>query len=333
MSAFFFIFVLIATHVYAIAVSSGDIAPDFTLRAVNGEYVSLSEEYSNSIVIIIYWEKEHKRSIIALKDWQEIFLRYRDRGVRVFGLTADYENLAEIRELLEKHKITFPVLLDKERKVYGDYGVLVYPSTIIIDRGLNIAYALPGHPLTYRKLMDGHLRFILGDIDEEEMREITSYRVSHMDISELIAWRKYNLALKFAELGLIDQAVEVARESVDARSDIARTHILLGFIFLEQGKADYSMKEFEKALKLEPFSYDAKTGLGGALVLIAEIDKAIEVLTSAIADNPNPSMTYYELGRVYELKGDKAGAIMMYKKALEKRMEEVVLPSDLSGCR
>ncbi len=80
MSAFFFIFILIAAHAYAIGVSSGDIAPDFSLRSVDGERVSLSE-YSHNIVVLIYWEKEHKRSIMALKDWEDIFPRYRDRGV------------------------------------------------------------------------------------------------------------------------------------------------------------------------------------------------------------------------------------------------------------
>ncbi len=332
MSVFFFIFILVAAHAYAIGVSSGDIAPDFTLMSVDGEYVSLSE-HSHNIVVLIYWEKEHKRSIKALKDWQNIFPRYRDKGVLVFGLTADYENSADIKEFLKKHKVTLPVLLDNKRKAYGDYGVLVYPSTIIIDRGLKIAYALPGHPLTYKKLIEGHLRFILGEIDEEEMQEIISYRMHHMDISELIAWRKYNLALRFMEIGFIEYAVEAARESIAARDDIVRTHILLGFIFLEQGEADSSMKEFEKALELSPFSFDAITGLGGALVLKGESDKAIKVLTSAIADNPNPHMVFYELGRAYELKGDKEEAMKMYKKSLENRMEEAVLPSDVSGCR
>ena len=145
--------------------------------------------------------------------------------------------------------------------------------------------------------------------------------------------RSYNLALKFVELGFIDQAEEIARKSVDARKDIVETHILLGFILLEKGEAEDSMKEFEEALELSPNSFDAMTGLGGSFILQGETVKAIEVLTSAVTDNPNPHMALYELGRAYELKGDKAQAEQMYKSALESIMEEALLPSDISKCR
>jgi hypothetical protein len=41
-------------------------------------------------------------------------------------------------------------------------------------------------------------------------------------------------------------------------------------------------------------------------------------------------MTYYELGRAYELKDEKNKALEMYKKALEKIIDKAILPSFIS---
>jgi tetratricopeptide (TPR) repeat protein len=44
-------------------------------------------------------------------------------------------------------------------------------------------------------------------------------------------------------------------------------------------------------------------------------------------------MTYYELGKAYELKGDKDESIKMYKKAIEKIIHKAVLPSSVAKCQ
>ena len=44
-------------------------------------------------------------------------------------------------------------------------------------------------------------------------------------------------------------------------------------------------------------------------------------------------MTYYELGKAYELKGDKDKAIEMYKKAIEKIINKKILPLSVSKCQ
>jgi hypothetical protein len=44
-------------------------------------------------------------------------------------------------------------------------------------------------------------------------------------------------------------------------------------------------------------------------------------------------MAYHELGRAYELMGEKDRAIEMYKKALSKTIKKHILPSTASRCR
>ena len=93
---------------------------------------------------------------------------------------------------------------------------------------------------------------------------------------------------------------------------------------------DKALAEFNEALRLNPQSHDAKTGLSSTLLLNGEIDKAVEILNEALRVNPHPQMTYYKLGIAYEMKGETAQAVKMYRKALEGIMKNVVLPSAVS---
>lgn len=325
------LFLLFSPVTYAIGIPLGGIAPDFTLKALDGKTVSLNE-YKGNIRVLIYWETGQDRSLLALKDGKDIFKRYKMKGVQVIGVIAEAEKLQEVNKIIKDYEIDFPVLLDPERQVYGDYGIRVYPSTVVIDRDGKLAYDIPGHSLTYKITLEADLQFMLGEINQEKLKETISPYKETKDESALEAERRYNLALRFTETRLFDQAIEAVKKSIAAKPDIAKSRILLGFLFLETEDADKAFEEFNRALELEPLSHDAKTGLGGALILKGEVDRAIEILTDAAVANPYSQMTYYELGRAYELKGEKDKAIEMYKKALDKIIKKKVLPSAVSKC-
>ncbi len=317
---------------HAISIPVGGMAPDFTLNSIEGKTVSLSK-YKGTIVVLIYWETGQIRSLLALEDGQDIFKRFKKKDVQVISLIAEIENQEEIRKILKDYEIDFPALLDSDRQVYGDYGIRVYPSTVIIDKGGKLVYDIPGHAPTYKNTLEGYLRYMLGEIDKKKLKDIIYPHKEVRDKLTLKAERRYNLALKFTDARLINQAIEAVKKSIEAKPDIAKSHILLGFLFLEEKEADKALEEFNKAIELDPRSHDAKTGLGGALILKGDINRAIEILTAVLVANPYPQMTYYELGRAYELKGEKDKSIKMYKKALEKIIKKRILPSLISKCQ
>ena len=320
--------ILFSPSAHAISTPHGETAPDFTLNSLDGKAVSLNK-YKGSIVILIYWRPEQERSLMALTDGQDLFKRYKDKGVQVMGLTTEIDKQEELRNIVKEHEIDFPVLLDTDRQVFGDYGIRVYPSTVIIDRGSKLSYDLPGHSLTYKITLEAHLQYMLGEIDEKKLNDIISFHRETVDESAVLAERRYNLALKFTKAQLYEQAIEEAKKSTEAKPDIAGSHTLLGFLFLAAKEGDKAFQEFSKAVEIDPLSHDAKTGLGAALILKGDIDGAIKILTDAVISNPCPEMTYYELGRVYELKGEKDKSIEMYKKAVEKIMKRQVIPSSI----
>lgn len=323
---------LMSPAAYADDLQAGDEAPDFRLMTLRGEVTELYD-YRDSILVLIYWNPENKRSALALNDAQDIFKKYGKKGVQFAGITADADNKDAIQNIISTDKIELPILLDNERRVYNNYQIRVYPTTVIIDKEGKLSYLLPGHPLTYAATLENHIRLALGEIDKDSLAELLSNGKENVDEHADEAERIYNLALEFAGSGLSDKAIEAVKQSIESKSDMAKSHILLGFLLLRNKEADRAFACFNKAIELEPDSKDAKTGLGEVYILKNELDKAVEILTSAAEANPYSQMAYYDLGRVYELKGEKDKSIAMYKKAVHKILEKNLLPSSFSKCK
>lgn len=329
----FLVFMLVFTPAAgAVSIPSGEAAPGFTLGTVEGNTVSLAE-YREKVVVLIYWRTGQQRSLLSLKDGNDIFKEFQKKNVNVLGVIAGNDDKDKAEKAVRDNGIEYPLLIDYDRQLYSDYGIRVYPTTVIIDKEGKLAYAIPTHSLTHKRVLRGHIRNILGEIDEQELKEELSTHKEEKDKSVLEALRLYNLALKFTQTGMIELAASTAMKSVEAKPDMAESHILLGFLYLEQEDAEKALEAFNRALELDPHSKDAKTGLGGALVLKGDTDRAIEILDDAAATNPYPQMAYYELGKAYEKKGEKEKSIDMYKKAVEKIIEKNILPSAISKCQ
>jgi tetratricopeptide (TPR) repeat protein len=328
----FFTFIFLSDIVSAVSVPAGEPAPDFTLPSLDGSPVSLSD-YKGSIVVLLYFRSDQKRSIMALEELNTIRAKYADKDLHFIAISAETEGSDEILPKMKEAGIDFPVLMDRDRDVYGSYGIRVYPSTIIIDKEHKIAASIPGHALSYKVRLDGTLQFIRGEIDEAQLKAIISPEKKTIDVEAIKAERKYNLALKFTKESLLYQAIEFAKQAIEAKPDIAKSHILLGYLYLDDRESEKAVEQFEKAANIDPSSNDTLTGLGAALIEIGDIDRAVEVLNKALLQNPNPQRTFYELGRAYELKGDNENAAAMYKKSIDKMMDEHVLPSSVVHCR
>lgn len=316
----------------ALNIQAGEAAPDFTLSTTEGNTVSLSE-YRDEVVALIYWRTGQKRSLLAVKDGNDVLEEFKKKNMKILSIIADSDNKDDAEKTFSENGIEYPLLVDYDRVFYSTYGIRVYPTTIIIDKDGKLSYVIPSHPLTYKKLLKGHIRKALGEIDEAGLQEALSTKKEDYDKDEKDALRRYNLALKFTKSGMHDLAIDTVLKAINAKPEMTKPHILLGFLYLETNESDQALDAFNKALELDPDSRDAKTGLGGALVLKGKADSAIEILHDAATANPYPQMAYYELGRAYELKGDKDKSIEMYKKAIEKIVKKNVLPSAISKCQ
>ncbi len=109
------------------------LAPDFTLPDLKLGSVRLSD-YRGKLVLLNFWASfcaPCRREMPALENlWQ----RYRDRGLVVLALSADRDNLKRVENFITEGDYSFPILLDTEGGVRKNYEIRALPTSYLIGR-------------------------------------------------------------------------------------------------------------------------------------------------------------------------------------------------------
>jgi peroxiredoxin len=119
---------------------AGRIAPEFSLKDVDGERRSLRENLKQSAVLAVFFKISCPSCQLTLP-----FLERLKTIVRVVGISQD--DASSTKDFLDYFKITFPVLIDPEKDHYavsGVYRLTFVPSMFLIERDGKISWALHG---------------------------------------------------------------------------------------------------------------------------------------------------------------------------------------------
>lgn len=111
----------------------GHEAPDFALRAVNGNNVRLSE-HRGDVVVLSFWGSRCGQCRTQLAALDRSFKTYRSAGLQVFGVNVDDDQGGAL-EFARTQALGFPLLLDPQKAVARAYQVDNLPMTVLIDRG------------------------------------------------------------------------------------------------------------------------------------------------------------------------------------------------------
>ena len=82
----------------------GKTAPDLTLESVDGEFFNLHQIAKKLTAVLIYEPNCSHCKVFTPELYNDIYLKYRDKGLEVFAIYS-MDNKAEWVEFLEKHKM------------------------------------------------------------------------------------------------------------------------------------------------------------------------------------------------------------------------------------
>jgi len=298
-------------------VNIGDEAPNFVLQDTNGREFSLTS-LKGKIVIIVFWRAEQKRCLEALATLQSIYVNFKEQGVEVLALSSDDGGLELISKIKREKQLTFPMLYDSEEKAYGDYGVIVTPSTIIIDKKGKLNYYYPSYRDDFSRQISGRLEVLLGKRTLEELQaKLQPVKRPQLSEAEKKARRYLKAGNRLLEKGMTRSAMRQYQKAVQEKPDLFEAHLRLGDIYIQQEKAQEAVAEFTQAIKLKPNSDEAHAGLGDALFFQGQRQKAVEMLQIALKLNPKLARAHYRLGRIYEEQKQIEDALREYKIALK----------------
>lgn len=121
----------------------GDLAPDFTLKNLQGEEVSLSD-FKGQPVLINFWATWCPPCRFEMPAIQKMYEQYQDEGFVVLAVDVE-EPISTVKQYIEQGGYTFPVLLDYKGQVAnGPYRIRAFPTSYFVDREGKIAVAHRG---------------------------------------------------------------------------------------------------------------------------------------------------------------------------------------------
>ena len=126
------------------AISIGDLAPDFTLPGTGGREYTLSSYRGQPVVLVFYPGDDTPVCTKQLNSYNNELSAFDTVGAQVLAVSA--HDVSSHEEFASKHGFKFPLLADTDKTVaglFGTVGPLGYPrrSVFVIDAQGIIRYA------------------------------------------------------------------------------------------------------------------------------------------------------------------------------------------------
>jgi cytochrome c biogenesis protein CcmG, thiol:disulfide interchange protein DsbE len=122
-------------------------APDFELQSLTGGSVRLSD-LEGQAVLLNFWASWCAPCQAEMPAFQEVHETYSEDEfiVLAVNMTAQ-DNLSDVNQFVDKHGLTFTILLDEFNEVGRQYTVRALPSTYFISKEGIITEVVVGGPL------------------------------------------------------------------------------------------------------------------------------------------------------------------------------------------
>lgn len=114
-------------------VTVGGVAPDVSLKTLDGKTVSLSE-YRGKVVVLNFWATWCPPCRAEMPSMDRLNKAMLGLDFVMLAVNVEEDGAQVVGEFLQRNPHSFSVLLDSEAKAQYAYGVFRFPETFIINK-------------------------------------------------------------------------------------------------------------------------------------------------------------------------------------------------------
>jgi len=145
--SFFVIFIFLFSLLFTVEGSEDDLfskikitpikgdkkPPDFSLKDLDGRKVGL-KQFRGKVVLLNFWTTWCSPCKEEMPPLETLHQQFKKKNFVLLAISVDYGEVKPVKEFIDKHHYTFPVLLDPKCEVLDLFQVKGIPTTFIIDK-------------------------------------------------------------------------------------------------------------------------------------------------------------------------------------------------------
>ncbi len=288
----------------------GDKMPEFSLADSEGK----AFEYKhgrNRVLMLAFLSADQKQSASAVSDIGQILADPR--------IKAEKFDLVGVMTQAPKDdlKPAFPIMLDSQYKMWGKLGIIAMPTVVIVDRDDNVSWIKAGHAYDFTPALRSHLSHALGIAGKEAPAETVEAKALSNNTAASRVKRHLQMAKILEGKGRFDSAISEVRKAQALEPNSAEPVLELGELLCRAGKGKAALEAVGKLDSADRRDKARRLLIcGWAKRQMGNLQPAQVDLLEATKIDPKSARGHFELGRVYQAKGDKDKALAAYHKAL-----------------
>ncbi len=124
-------------------ITTGDKAPEFKLRDMDGQFVNLSD-FRGKVVMVHFWATWCPPCVEEIPTLAYLNQELAGTDFALLAISVDESGASAVGSFLRQKGLSVPVLLDPDRATAAHYGTFKFPETYILDRAGIVRYKIIG---------------------------------------------------------------------------------------------------------------------------------------------------------------------------------------------
>lgn len=297
----------------------GGLVPEVMLQEMKdaGQTVSFAA-LKGTPFLVVFWgadlpEKiEHSASALAEVEALSSFLK--ERKVQVFSVNVQGDEAAAIAEVVKQSGSMREVYTDSGQKAYADLGLFVLPAVLLVDKDGRAAAGL-GFSRDLGDRLRGAVEIMLGEKTVAQVEAELRPEMKEASDQEKGGRRHYDFGLVMLRRGQTDTAIREFSKAVAINPALIDAQLQLGCLYLSKNQLVEAEKAISQALAIDPNSVRGRICRGELKRLKGQPAEAVQELQAVLSADPDNDEALYFLGRVHEDQQQNQEAMTAYRDA------------------